>query len=247
MKDIITDQDLHAYVDGRLDPERRRLVDEALARDPALAAQVHGWSQDARTLRSALGQPSGPENPALDPIAIRARKRRRHAGRLATAASLVVCLGIGGWGGWITRERVQPYTDPPMSDAVQAYRLLVDGRMPPDMTATSPAELSNWISAHFGTDAQMPDLEPAGYKAVSARMLSTSQGAAAMVMYRDSAGRLATFYIRPPGAGYRMMPKGERRDGDLMARYWSGGRYNYAVVSQADDDIEKALRSATGG
>lgn len=166
---------------------------------------------------------------------------------MATAASLVLCLGVGSWGGWMARERVQLYGDPPMSDAVQAYRLLVDGRMPPDMTAANPAELSNWLSARFGKDAQMPDLEPAGFKAVSARMLSTSQGAAAMVMYRDGAGRMATFYIRPPGAGYRMMPKGERRDGDLMARYWSGGRYNYAVVSQADDDIEKALRSATGG
>ncbi|WP_462383636.1 anti-sigma factor family protein [Pseudomonas sp. Marseille-QA0892] len=247
MNNIISDHDLHAYVDGRLDAERRRFVDDALARDPVLAAQVHGWLQDARTLRSALSQPSRPENPALDPIAIRARKRRRRGGQLATAASLALCLGIGGWGGWMARESVQPYADPPMSDAVQAYRLLVDGRMPPDMTATNPAELSNWLAVRFGGDVQMPNLEPAGFKAVSARMLSTPQGAAAMVLYRDRAGRTATFYIRPPGAGYRMMPKGERRDGELKARYWSGGRYNYAVVTKADDDIEKALRSATDG
>ncbi len=47
-------------------------------------------------------------------------------------------------------------------------------------------------------------LEPGGFTAVSG-LLSTEQGAAAMVLYEDRQGRHISFYIRPPGpeSGYR--------------------------------------------
>ena len=46
----ITEDDLHAYVDGALDPGRRALVDRHLAEHPLEAARVAAWERQNATL-----------------------------------------------------------------------------------------------------------------------------------------------------------------------------------------------------
>ena len=46
----VTDADLNAYADGQLDASRVAAVEDALARDPALA----GWVADTRQRNAAL-------------------------------------------------------------------------------------------------------------------------------------------------------------------------------------------------
>ncbi|MEG1081082.1 MAG: anti-sigma factor, partial [Pseudomonas sp.] len=43
---------------------------------------------------------------------------------------------------------------------------------------------------------------------------------------------------------FARMPSGERTDGQLQARYWSHGDYNYALVSAASDSRGAQLRKA---
>lgn len=55
MKRLIpSDDELHAYVDERLEPVRRAEVQAWLAANPQAAARVEGWRADARRLRTAL-------------------------------------------------------------------------------------------------------------------------------------------------------------------------------------------------
>ena len=51
---IPTEDELHAYVDERLEPARRAEVQAWLAANPQAAARVEGWRTDARRLRTAL-------------------------------------------------------------------------------------------------------------------------------------------------------------------------------------------------
>jgi len=199
-----SEHDIHAYVDGRLEGERRAAVELYLARHPERAAQVQAWQHDAQQLRAALaGIGSLPANPALDPAAIRARRQRRRA-------------------------------MPPMGDALAAYRMLaLEPGARPDLVPRHPGDLQAWLDRHFERGVPLPDLRAAGFRPVGGRLFATEQGTAAMVLYQDAAGHAISFYVRPPGPRRYLLPRGERVDDGLLAQYGSGNGYNYAMVSRA--------------
>jgi anti-sigma factor RsiW len=228
------EHDLHAYVDHQLSENDRRALDTWLATHPEVAAQVQAWQQDAHALRAALGGAlQQPANPQLDPALIRQRVRHNTRRHLATAALLLVAVSLGGWGGWQAREATQPPLQP-MADAMQAFRLFAqDGILPADYRAQDSGTMQAWLDRYFQQAQRLPDLSQSGFTPVSGRLLTTDQGAAAMVLYQDAQGRRISFYIRPPGPNNGFLPRGSRTADGLQAQYWSGGGYNYAVVSPA--------------
>ncbi|WP_313060605.1 anti-sigma factor family protein [Pseudomonas rhodesiae] len=229
------EHDLHAYVDHQLSENDRRALDTWLATHPEVAAQVQAWQQDAHALRAALGGAlQQPANPQLDPALIRQRVRHNTRRHLATAALLLVAVSLGGWGGWQAREATQPPLQP-MADAMQAFRLFAqDGILPADYRAQDSGTMQAWLDRYFQQAQRLPDLSQSGFTPVSGRLLTTDQGAAAMVLYQDAQGRRISFYIRPPGPDNGFLPRGSRTADGLQAQYWSGGGYNYAVVSPVD-------------
>lgn len=241
--------DLHAYVDHQLSDADRVRLETWLAAHPEVAFQVKAWQQDAHLLRAAMsGELQRERNPALDPVFIRQRLRHSRYRHWATAAMLVVAVGVGGLGGWQARERT--LVDPmlPMADALQAYRMFaVNDNMASDWRPDKVNDAQGWLDRHFARANRLPDLESTGFKPVSARMTTTEQGAAALVVYKDPEGRTLSFYIRPPGAKNHLLPRGSRLDGDLQADYWSGSGYNYAMVSPAADPVAQRARRALPG
>src|ERR1700757_3092426 len=97
----ITEEDLHAYIDGRLDGQRSETVRAYLNAHPEAAETVAAYSADRQRLRDAL-QPiaDAPIPPALDVRRmVEARRRSRAALRgLPLAASITLAVGLGG--GW---------------------------------------------------------------------------------------------------------------------------------------------------
>ncbi|GLK89340.1 anti-sigma factor family protein [Pseudomonas turukhanskensis] len=243
-----SDQDLHAYVDGHLNEADREQLQLYLAAHPAIAAKVQAWQQDAQHLRAALsGALHVVPNPQLDPTAIRHNLRRQRRRHFATAALLLIAVSVGGVGGWQARTLNFASHMLPMADAVQAYRMFaVKDGMASDWTASTSNDPQRWLDQHFARADRIPDLADAGFKPVGGRMISTEQGAAAMLVYEDGSGRKASFYIRPPGPQHYLLARGARRDGELQADYWSSDEYNYALVTQADDEAAKRVRSALG-
>jgi len=230
-----SERDLHAYVDHQLLDSDRRVLETYLAAHPELAAQVQAWQQDAQLLRASLsGALQQPANPALDPALIRQRLKHQARRRFATAAVLLMAVSLGGLGGWQAREATQPPLLP-MADAMQAFRLFAqEGIMPADYKGEDSGTMQAWLDRYFNQAHRLPDLSQAGFTPVSGRLLTTDQGAAAMVLYQDAQGRRISFYIRPPGPDNGFLPRGERTADGLQAQYWSGGGYNYAVVSPTD-------------
>ena len=241
---IPSEDELHAYVDDRLDPLRRAQVQAWLAANPQEAEQVEAWRSDARRLRAALAGFSdlaGP--PRLDLGHLQQRLRLRRRRRLATAAMLLLALGLGGFGGWQAREAT-PFTGvQPMEDALQAHRLFADGTAL-DMQASDPARLQDWLQRHFEQVGQLPDLAGYGLRPVGARLLSNEQGAAALLVFQDGHGERISLFLRSPSERYARMPSGQRTDGGLQARYWSHGAYNFALVSDAEDVRGEQVRRA---
>jgi anti-sigma factor RsiW len=239
-----SERDLHAYVDHQLSEDDRRLVETFLDSHTDIAAQVRAWQQDAQQLRAALsGALRQPDNPALDPAMIRQRLKRQSRRHLASAAVLLIAVSIGGFSGWQAREMTFVSTQLPMTDALQAYRLIAQqGILPADYKAGDDGDMQGWLDRYFTQANRLPDLSGAGFKPASGRLLSTEQGPAAMVVYENQGGQKISFYVRPPGPKNFMLPRGSRSDGGLQAEYWSGGGYNYAMVSPTDTPTAQMLR-----
>ncbi|KGM56387.1 hypothetical protein N799_04620 [Lysobacter arseniciresistens ZS79] len=219
--------ELHAFADGQLDGRRHDEVAAWLATHPAEAARVRGWKRDAGALRATLGTAATlPPAPQLQPAAIRRRLRGQRRQRLAQAAVLVLALGLGGSGGWLLRD-ARPDGPPPMADAVSAYRMIVGREVEMDFASDRVGGLQAWLARHFGDAGRLPDLAAQGYALRGARMLSTPEGPAAMLLYEDAGGATVGVYLRPRTARMR---DGARRDGELVARYWAEGDTAVAVV-----------------
>jgi len=241
-----SEHDIHAYVDGRLDAERQRAVEVWLAENPERAAEIRAWQGDARELRAALAGADGPAvNSALDPARIRARLRTRRRTRLAIAAAVLVCAGASGAAGW--QLRAWRDAEPPMDDALEAYRLFAaEGGLRPDITPRDANDMQDWLDRHLAAAPRLPDLAGAGFRPVGGRLLATGYGPAAMVLYRDGRGGVIGLYARPPSSR-GLLPRGERRKGALVAQYGPGGRYNVALVSRADGRDAAIARGALAG
>ena len=229
-----SEQDLHAYVDGRLDGADRLLVEQFLARDPVRAAEVVGWQRDAQRLRAMFGgENSLPDNPALAPSNMRAELRRqKHQWRLQAVAA-VLCVGLGLAGGWQLKRLQISSESKPMADAIAAYQVVASaGATDPGMLDADSSQLQSWLDRHFHDATRLPDLSAAGFEAVGGRLFATDDGPSAMVLYRDAQGHAISFYVRPPAGGRQFLPTGQRKDQGLLAQYWSGQGYNYAFVSR---------------
>jgi anti-sigma factor RsiW len=242
-----SERDLHAYVDHQLSEDDRRLVQTFLTQNPDVAAQVRAWQHDAQQLRAALsGALRQPANPDLDPALIRQRLNRQSRRHLASAAVLLIAVSIAGVSGWKAREMTLSSAQLPMTDALQAYRLIAQqGFLPADYKASDDGDMQGWLDRYFTRANRLPDLSGAGFKAASARLLSTEQGPAAMVVYENRDGQKISFYVRPPGPKNYLLPRGSRHDGGLQAEYWSGNGYNYAMVSPADTPTAQMLRQTS--
>ncbi|PYY67791.1 anti-sigma factor [Pseudomonas jessenii] len=238
-----SERDLHAYVDHQLSDADRRLVETFLASNPEISAQVHAWQLDAQQLRAALGGAlQQPANPDLDPAVIRQRLKRQARRHLASAAVLLIAVGIGGVSGWQARQMTLLSASAPMADALQAYRLIAQqGLLPADYKVGEDGDMQGWLDRYFTQANRLPDLSDAGFKPVSGRLLSTEQGPAAMVVYENQGGQKISFYVRPPGPKNFLLPRGSRSDGGLQAEYWSGSGYNYAMVSPTDTPAARML------
>ena len=114
--------------------------------------------------------------------------------------------------------------------------------LPADYHAQGSDTMQAWLDRYFNQAQRLPDLSQAGFSPVSGRLLSTEQGAAAMVLYEDLQGRHISFYIRPPGPENAFLPRGSRSADGLQAEYWSGGGYNYAMVSPVGQPATPLLR-----
>lgn len=246
-----SEHDLHAYVDQRLSAEDRQRVENWLANHADTAREVQAWQADAQRLRAVFGGALNlPANPGLDPLAIARQRRGRRLRYLAHAATLIMAVGLGALGGWQARgpdQRPALAATAPMTDALAAYRMFAaQGILQADYTGQAPGDLQRWLDRYFDRAQRLPDLSTAGFHPRSARLLNTDQGPAAMVVYENAVGERASFYVRPPGPGYRLLPRGSRRDGELQADYWSDPVYNYAMVSAVGLGNRGALTRAMG-
>lgn len=233
----VTEEDLHAYVDGELAPERREAVEAWLASHSDDMARVGAWRAQAEAMRSRYGAVASEPVPARFDVA-RLTRRSWPWKSIAAAASLAFL--IGGSAGWFGRDLWSEQASAERSpfqqftaEAVDAYNLyVVEVRHPVEVPASDADHLVQWLSKRVGYQLRAPDLEKLGLKLVGGRLLPGPTGPAAFFMYEGPSGERFTIYCARSNA-----PDTALRYNDIgkaTAIYWADNDIAYVVSGKGD-------------
>jgi len=242
----VTDEELHAFVDGKLPADRKEAVGAWLAAHPDDAALVGAWRSQADSIRARYGAVAHeplPERLKLDQVMRRDRASGRSWAAMATAAAIVAFV-IGGAAGWMARgaSATAPTSfDTFTAEALDAYKLyVVEVRHPVEVPGSERPHMTQWLSKRLGSELRIPELQSIGLKLVGGRLLPGPTGAAAFYMYEGPSGERFTIYCAnaavPETTALRF-----KSDESFAAFYWVDDKVAYVVSGPADRDRLEAV------
>jgi len=244
----ISEDDLHAYVDGLLPPARAAEVEAWLAQHPEKAAEVGHWQRQNEAL-TALFPPVAPEivPDRLNPRRLGPRPRRVTLNWAQLAAAAAIVLVIGAAGGWTIREfSREPESATLIASAVTAHALYVnENRHAVEVAAADRDHLVSWLSNRVERPITPPDLALEGFDLIGGRLLppsydGPSTSPAAQLMYQNAANDRVTVYITAAlpdqGNAYQFATQD-----NLDAFYWSNDRITCTVVGNLPESEMKAV------
>ena len=267
----VTESDLHAWLDGELQAERRAQVDAWLQDHSEDAAQVRLWAADRELIRTRLaGVLDEPIPPALEQVLWRKGSARAGGAGFGwqrwAAAFAVFALGglLGAGAMWRAQGGARPLaaiTEPAwVGRAAVAHAVYTpEVRHPVEVQANEEAHLAGWLTKRLAVPVKVFDLRAEGFELVGGRLLPDAAGPSAQLMYQaiPEAGASAagtapvrvTVYLRKPD---RDTPAAFRyeRQGDLGLFYWiegataQGGPCGYALVGPLPRERLFALAEA---
>lgn len=200
----IGEDDLTAFVDGELGPERRALVEQWLATHPDDMARVEEDQKIKARLGDSLAQladTSLPDQLRVGRI-IADRSARRMAG-VRRMAAMVAVVALSGAAGWALRGTTPGVSGPEIAQtkvraAVVAYNVYVPEKLHPvEVSAEKQDHLGTWLGNRLGAPVKIPDLGAQGLALIGGRLLPGSDGQpAGQLMYETATGERVTLYMQ---------------------------------------------------
>ena len=161
----VGDDDLQAYADGRLSPERRGIVAAYVAAHPEVAANIGAAAAREALLRDALQTKYDEPIPGRLRIAtIQAQRHRQITTMLSRAAAVLFIAGLAGGGGWVARgwSTAADGLASANRNAFEAFNTFtVENRHPVEVRADEGPHLVQWLSTRLQRPLTPPDLTPA--------------------------------------------------------------------------------------
>jgi len=235
----IGEDDLQAFVDGRLASSRREAVRAYLDDHPALADQVKQEIELREALRARLAFKAAEPVPSRLRVANLMAGQHRPARRRGTAvaaavAGFLIGSALGATGGiwWSGASRVTAASV--AGNAIAAHRIYVGERLHPvEVPAEQEAHLVQWLSRRVGKPLSAPNLTAQGYRLIGGRLLPDSGEAAALFMYENAGGNRLTLYARSGGTEEQTSFRFESRD-DVSAFSWIDNGLSYVVTAKVE-------------
>jgi anti-sigma factor RsiW len=243
----VTEDELHAYVDGELPADRQSAVEAWLASHPDDAALIVTWRSQADAIRTRYGAVAAepvPEQLMLDAVLRQGRSSRRSWTAYATAAAIAAFM-IGGVAGWQAHgvSSTPSGFDVFTAEALDAYNLyVVEVRHPVEVPGDERAHMTQWLSKRLGYEQRIPDLQSIGLKLVGGRLLPGPNGAAAFYMYEGRSGERFTIYCSKAGTAQTALRF--REGGRDAAFYWVDDKVAYVVSGPSDRDRLEQITKA---
>jgi anti-sigma factor RsiW len=241
----VTEDELHAYVDGEVPDDRRGAVESWLETHPEDAAQVAAWRAQADAIRARYSGVVNEPVPASLKLDRLARSGRRASLGLTAAVAMIAFL-VGGVAGWAVRDvsvvapvRLDAFT----TEALTAHRLYIAEVRHPIEVKAGEQHLVPWLSRRVGTALRTPDLGSFGLKLLGGRLLPGPNGPAALFMYEGANGERFTLYSsaqRQPQMSFRYTVIDK-----FAAVHWVESEIGFVMSGPADRDrLGKIAQSA---
>jgi anti-sigma factor RsiW len=245
-KSPVTEDELHAYVDGELPADRCFAVEEWLAAHPDDAARVAAWRLQADAIRARFNNAANETVPARLKIEALLRSGRNWR-TIAAAVAALAFLG-GGVAGWMARSTTEVVaavgdpTDDLAQRALAAHKLYIGEIRHPVEVGAAESHLTPWLSRRIGTTLRLPDFSAFDLKLMGGRLLPGEEAPAALLMYENGSGDRVTFYMSKlahPQTAFRYYTSDH-----VAAIRWVVGEYGYVVSGPADKTRLKELARA---
>jgi anti-sigma factor RsiW len=243
-KHPVSEDDLSAYLDGRLDAEREALVRAHLAEHPQTGREVESWRANEAALSEILsgyGFASAADIPAAP---------RRQWGHWPAAAALVIAFGLGGGAGYAARGALLEQAAGPQEmwlegaarDVFLTY--VREVRHPVEVDASERDHLVNWLGNRIEKPFTAPSLADLGFELVGGRLLPLGGQPGAMLMYENAQGDRATILLAR-NAGARNTALRFSADRGVNTFRWVDGPIAYAIsgfIGRGElEDISRAV------
>jgi len=243
----LAENDLHAYVDGRLDAARRSEVQAWLQSHPVDAERAAAYRQQNDMMQAMF-------NPVLnEPVPMQMYTQARshwfsQPMRYAAMVGAMVLSGLLGWSLHGTEKNSQQPLMAMVNRAALAHVVYTPEVLHPvEVSNEQEEQLTKWLSKRLGSNIKAPHLASAGYELMGGRLLPGNQGPVAQFMYQDTRGLRLTLYISNKMAG-----KGEAafrfaQEGKIGVFYWVDEDLGYALSGEiAKADLLKVANSVYG-
>ncbi len=249
-------EELSAYLDGELPPERAREIDSALEHDPELQAELESlMSADAAAGQAFAAMLEEPVPPSLAAI-IRDAAPGRPANdpgppvvrRWIAAACAALALLVGGVGGHVlTTENGarQVAASPGWLEDIADYHRVYSSQVRHlvEVPASESDHIQTWLTATVGTEVVIPDLADVGLSFEGARLLVAAGKPVAQLMFKDSEGRivaLCAIQTDEPRDGFA-----RRQIDDFEMVSWGGDTANFVIVGDIGrEDLQEIAKAA---
>jgi anti-sigma factor RsiW len=250
----ISEDDLHAFVDRSLDPDREAVVRRYLDAHPDAARRVSDYASQRQALRQALAPIAEEPIPSrlnLDRLLAERRKPQRRSWPIAAACAF---LAVGTAGGWVARGFDLPAQAGVSSlgqEAADNYRVYAADRFyPVEFKAQDRDTLSQWISARLNRPVSPPDLTSVGYRLMGGRLVATPHGPAGLFLYSRPDGQRLEVFMRPMRVEQNARMR-EHAYGALGGVAWSDDGLGYSLIGAAPsnelhplaDEVRRQVRS----
>ncbi|AXE97050.1 anti-sigma factor family protein [Paraburkholderia hospita] len=270
----ISEEDVHAYVDGTLSDERREEVERAIELNPALAARVSDYFSLNNMFHERYDRVLNEPVPAR----LRMPEKRRWLSAAnwpqfaGMAAALVLGIGIGV-GTNMGKDVAAPgasapsatsNTRPVSADASEVFAqkaaLAHVVYMP---TVSRPAQIGEdheqdfvqYLANKLGTEVHPPMLTKSGFELAGGRILPGDDGPVAQFMYHNANGERVTLCISHRKVNANTTAFKLYQEGPVNVFYWVDGDFGYAVSGGIDrkvmlqiaHDVYAQLTGATPG
>ena len=240
----ITEDDLHAYVDRLLEPERRTEVIAYLEAHPEVGKRVAGFVAQRDLLCNALAPIADEPLPAGLNLSRIIENQRKRPWRASWAVAAMLLLSVGGIGGWIARGSMEVPSSGLAAlaqEAAYSYNVYApDHARPVEIRASDSAQLVQWASNRLQRPVKVPDLAIAGYRLMGGRVVATSHGPAAMFMYDNDHGERLVVLTRSMSTdqGAPMKPQ---TSGDVAGFSWADEGIGYSLVGHSPTEALRPI------
>jgi len=214
---FISDEELHAYIDGALEADRAQLVRQALAQNPALAERVALFQADKAMFKTVYAPLAERALPPEWEVRIRQKPQARWRRAYAIAAVfLLVAVSPLAW------RAISPT---PNLDVVEAALEAREASNQGSIAIGDSGNAARYDAAlrlAVASNVRIPDLSRMGYRLRGLNLY----GKAAEILYRGPQDQLFTLYVR-------------RSDG--TARFDQFERRGLRVCIWQDDQISTVM------